>query len=210
MENIHWQDVFKVLIYPPKHAIRHFFPFYLQSRVFDLSLKFRCGTAEPVSGPRPLGGSCHVAGPGVWCTPVSEPRAEMGGGSIQLSCPSWQSWTMSVCELTDIRVSQYPCLWLRFHRLIDSWLSLLFLRSPWANRTPNREKARAPWRRTLCCRNKSLHYASETVTHHQHHNPTDSVEVLVFPVLSHLISAECLQMVQDLSDQGFTQLIDFR
>lgn len=41
--------------------------------------RFRCGTAEPVSGRRLSGGSCHAAGPGVWCTPESEPEVEMGG-----------------------------------------------------------------------------------------------------------------------------------
>ena len=56
------------------------------------------------------------------------------------------------CELTEMRVSQQPCLWLRFHRLTVSWLSLLFLRSPWANRTANRERARVPWRRAFCCK----------------------------------------------------------
>lgn len=41
--------------------------------------RFRCGTAEPVSGRRLSGGSCHAAGPGVWCTPESEPEVKMGG-----------------------------------------------------------------------------------------------------------------------------------
>ncbi len=56
---------------------------------------------------------------------------------------------MQLCvRLTDVRVSQKPCLWLKFHRLTASWLSLLLRRSPWANRQPNREKARLPCLRT--------------------------------------------------------------
>ncbi len=62
-----------------------------------------------------------------------------------------------VVRLTDVRVSQKPCLWLKFHRLTASWLSLLLRRSPWANRQPNREKARLPCLRTPWNRNITLH-----------------------------------------------------
>lgn len=39
------------------------------------SLTLRCGTAGPASAPCPSGESCRAAGPGVWCTPASAPRA---------------------------------------------------------------------------------------------------------------------------------------
>ncbi len=96
-------------------------------------------------------GSCLPAAPDVWCTPESAPgeerererERERSGHCI---C---HRVLMQLCvRLTDVRVSQKPCLWLKFHRLTASWLSLLLRRSPWANRQPNREKARLPCLRT--------------------------------------------------------------
>lgn len=173
MANIHWQDVFKVLIHLPKHAIRHiylFIYFFLFFFVVTCSwpkakVQVRdCRASLWTTSVRWVMSCCWA-----WCLMYSSVRTwsrDGWGWGGQYSCPvqadkSLEWWVcVCVCELTDIRVSQYPCLWLRFHRLTDSWLSLLLLRSPWANRTPNREKARTPWRRILCCSNNSLHYTS--------------------------------------------------
>lgn len=90
-----------------------------------------------------------MSGCWAWCLMDSSVRTCSGRGRVTEVYMSWR-WA-SEWELTDTRVSQYPCLWLRFHKLTASWLSLLFLRSPWASSTPNKEKAKEPCLRTLCC-----------------------------------------------------------